>query len=648
MAQSTVEYPERVVVDLLEKAPIRVLHVDDEHGFLKAAKQILEMQAGFQVDTASSVEEAEEKMKQNRYDVIVSDYIMPGKDGLKFLKELRDGGNSIPFIIFTGRGREIVAIRALNLGADLYVNKIGDPETVYSELAHGIRKLVEANRAEEALMESEEKLRGIFSSMTDGVTLVGLDGRVLHCNDAILRLHGLSRDEYVGRNVYDFIAPEDRQRAIREQRDVLEKGVFRSEVKALRKDGRTFDAEINVCLLRNASGEPIAFLGVTRDVTKRKKMEEKIRESEAKYRSLFENARDVVVLLDLKGNLTDINKTAVNYGFKRDEVVGKSMLKFVPKKYWPKLLKELVQIAQGKSVKGKVEINTPQGKKNAEYISNPIIMDNKVVGVQTILKDITERKQTEETLRRSEEKFRTIFESANDCMIFLDRSGRILDVNKKAVEVFGGSKEELLGKHFTKVGIFSLRQVPTLMKNFTKLLAGKQATLNISIKNKKGQEIPLECSASLMKVDDKVVGLMVIARDVTEREKMLEELKNSEERLSVLFEFAPDAYYLSDLKGRFVDGNRVSEEITGYKREELIGKSFLKLKLLPQRQIPKAAKLLAKNSFGKPTGPDECTLNRKDGTQVTVEIRTFPVKVKGQTLVLGIARDITERKRLEA
>ena len=135
--------------------------------------------------------------------------------------------------------------------------------------------------------------------------------------------------------------------------------------------------------------------------------------------------------------------------------------------------------------------------------------------------------------------------------------------------------------------------------------------------------------------------------DITKRKRMEEELKSSEERLRILFEFAPDAYYLNDLKGKFIDGNKAAEEITGYKRGELIGKNFLELKLLSPAQIPKSAALLAKNILGQPTGPDEFILNRKDGNQVPVEIRTFPVKIKGQTLVLGIARDITERKRAE-
>ena len=124
-----------------------------------------------------------------------------------------------------------------------------------------------------------------------------------------------------------------------------------------------------------------------------------------------------------------------------------------------------------------------------------------------------------------------------------------------------------------------------------------------------------------------------------------EQLRRSEERLKIIFEYAPDGYYLSDLRGNFVDGNRAAEQIVGYHREELIGKSFMKLNLLPKRQLPKAAKTLIKNRAGKPTGPEEFILNRKDGSQVTVEISTYPVEIQGETLVLGIARDLTERKR---
>ncbi len=148
--------------------------------------------------------------------------------------------------------------------------------------------------------------------------------------------------------------------------------------------------------------------------------------------------------------------------------------------------------------------------------------------------------------------------------------------------------------------------------------------------------------------------LMELRQRVTELEtpqnefnRIEEELKSSEEQLKLLFDFATDAYYFSDLKGNFIDGNRASEKLSGYKREEFINKSFLKLNLLPPDQIPKATAILVKNAMGESTGPDEFIVSRKDNTQVLVELRTYPAKIKGQSLLLGIARDITERKKLD-
>jgi len=122
---------------------------------------------------------------------------------------------------------------------------------------------------------------------------------------------------------------------------------------------------------------------------------------------------------------------------------------------------------------------------------------------------------------------------------------------------------------------------------------------------------------------------------------------NSLDRLKILFEFAPDAYYLNDLEGRFIDGNRAAEQLTGFKKHELIGKNFLELDLLPDEYIPKAMEHLEKNLAGLPSGPDELVLIKKDKTEIVIEVRTYPVTIKGKNTVLGIARDVTKRKEVE-
>ncbi len=126
---------------------LRVLHVDDDDCFLMVSKQILEMEGKIKVETAISVYEALENLKLFQYDVVVSDYEMPGKNGLQFLEELKKIPNSPPFILFTGKGREEVAAKALNLGAFKYLNKYGDPETVYTELASSIQQAADSAKA---------------------------------------------------------------------------------------------------------------------------------------------------------------------------------------------------------------------------------------------------------------------------------------------------------------------------------------------------------------------------------------------------------------------------------------------------------------------------------------------------------------------
>ncbi len=202
MFESTVEPQTEAIIGLDQKAkPIRVLHVDDDAGFLKLAKHALQTEGSFQVETALSVQEAFEKMKKEKFDVIVSDYMMPDKDGLAFLKELRENGENIPFIIFTGKGREEVAKEALNLGADQYLNKTGDPEIVYCELAHSITKAVKIREAEEALRDSEEKFRAISESAGDATISIDTQGRIVFWNRVAETIFGYSANEMIGKPV---------------------------------------------------------------------------------------------------------------------------------------------------------------------------------------------------------------------------------------------------------------------------------------------------------------------------------------------------------------------------------------------------------------------------------------------------------------
>ena len=154
-----------------KKSVIRVLHVDDDLCLLETSKMILCEENNFEIDDATSVSEALKKMELQKYDAVISDFEMPVKNGLDFLKELRDQRNDIPFILFTGKGREEVVVEALNLGADRYINKNGSPQTVYCELADAINKSVERKKSRQLLIESEIKYRTLIEQSIQGILI---------------------------------------------------------------------------------------------------------------------------------------------------------------------------------------------------------------------------------------------------------------------------------------------------------------------------------------------------------------------------------------------------------------------------------------------------------------------------------------------
>jgi PAS domain S-box-containing protein len=268
-----------------------------------------------------------------------------------------------------------------------------------------------------------------------------------------------------------------------------------------------------------------------------------------------------------------------------------------------------------------------------------------------------------------------IVSAMTDVLILLTNDGRIVSINHSASRLLGISESDCINKSIMDL-IQDLSE-PNLIQSIIK--KRKIIQTDVTFKTSGGPIIVSISGSVILGPGGTIAGIVCVGRDITaikvtegtlrtmvaksteelekantllkqeigEHREAREALKNSEERLSLLFEYAPDAKYLNDLSGNFIDGNLKAEKMIGHKREEIIGKSFLKLRLLSPSQLLKAAKGLAKNAAGLPTGPDWFVLSRQDGSSVQVEISTFPVTVHGKKLVLGIARDITDRLKNE-
>jgi len=441
-----------------EKTLIHVLHVDDDAGYLKTAKKILEMQGSFQVETVSSVEEAMEKMEKKTFDVIVSDYIMPGKDGLEFLKELRDSRNNIPFIIFTGKGREIVAIKALNLGANQYINKIGKPEAVYSELAHGIRTVVKGKKAEEALRKSEEKYRELINGMNDTALVLNFDGKIIDVNNAAVMVLGYSREELLS------MGPTDIDSALTpEQIKVLIKGMKTDELEVFQtlhttKDGKTFPVEISSSRVTYHGKQ--AVLTIARDITERKRAEEKLRQSEERYRTVFENTGTAMCILEEDKTISMVNKRfEALSGYSWKELEGKKWTELVTKEYLERM-KRYHEARRKKSGKPPTHYTFDFVNKKGQ-IRNAMLTINLIHGIKksvASILDITESKKTEKALREAEEKYRETIVNANVGIIGYGPEGEVKVLNPKMEQMTGFKKKE----------------IPTLRDWFKKLYPNKE------------------------------------------------------------------------------------------------------------------------------------------------------------------------------
>jgi PAS domain S-box-containing protein len=380
--------------------------------------------------------------------------------------------------------------------------------------------------------------------------------------------------------------------------------------------------------------------------------------SDERFRMLFQYAPDIIFLIDNKGKIFDINKSAERLlGQKREELIGKSgfALGLLTSGQTKKALKNLAKILRGRSAgPDEYTMKKKDGSlATVEVTSFPLKIKNKkfLLGVA---RDITKRKKVEETLQQQTHNLGERIKELN-CLYELDRIARKKNISteelfRRAVRLLPKSWQypEIACSRIT----FQEQKYKT--KNFKRTRWMQKA--DIVVNGKKAGQVEICYLKEKQEVDEGpflkeernlINSFAERLGQIIEQRQNQKALERSEERLRMIFEYAPDAYYLNDVKGRLVDGNKAAEKITGYKRNELIGKSFLKLKLLPPEYIPKAASLLAQNMRGRPTGPDEFYLVRKDGKRIPVEIRTYPVKIEGKTMVLGIARDITERKKAE-
>jgi PAS domain S-box-containing protein len=417
---------------------ISILYVDDEPGLLELCRIFLEQTGEFRVDTVDSATEALEHIRKKKYDAIVSDYQMPVMDGISLLKSIRQDAGDIPFILFTGRGREEVVIEAVNNGADFYLQKGGDPKAQFAELMHKVRQAVDKKQAENNLHESEKRLTDIINFLPDATFAIDRDGKVIAWNRAIEELTGVPAAEMVGKGNYEYAIPfyghrrpilidllfETDERIQGHYSGILrEKDVLIAESDLPRPRGMKTTIMGKASLLYNRQGEIAGAIESIRDITARKQTEDELRaayeeirateeelrdqfdklsrseqvlkDSEEKYRTLVENNRDIIYIYR-HDRILVINRRG-------PEVLGYSEEELLSMRIWdllhPDDLKRVFERGrarmQGEDIplQYTARIMTKSGKAIPMELIAVLIIYRGERAIMGIARDVTEREQ---------------------------------------------------------------------------------------------------------------------------------------------------------------------------------------------------------------------------------------------------------------
>lgn len=379
---------------------MNVLFVDDDLATLELAETFLEKEDHeLNIETAPSAEKGLELLEEKDYDAIASDYKMPVMDGLEFLKTVREEkGSDVPFIIFTGKGREEVIIDALNLGADRYLEKGTDPKSQYGVLAETIVEEVRYRRTRKEFRESERIFKKSFEANPDLVFLFDKDGACVDVNETALQVLGFEKEEVVGSSLRDnsFLPDE----AVKKTTDRLERRDRGEEispylVELKTKDGERITTEVNIGKLEEETFE--GAIVIAREITERKRILKEVRREKERYEELFRGANEMVITTDEKGYVKRVNKRVEEVsGYSEEELRGESILKITPPEDRNKYIEFWKRIREGKKTAYELKGRTKHGETTYLYArGRPIIEDGEIVEIQYNAQDITERKKAE-------------------------------------------------------------------------------------------------------------------------------------------------------------------------------------------------------------------------------------------------------------
>ncbi len=466
--------------------------------------------------------------------------------------------------------------------------------------------------------------------------------KIVFVNEAFERITGYTPAEGIGKSPRLLQGKGTDKRILAEIRQALSnRQPIRRQVINYKKDGTEYWMDIDIVPVLNTAGQCTHFVAIERDITESKKL----RESLKLFRTLMERSPDAIEVIDPKtGRFLDFNQTAhERLGYSREEMLSLSMPDIVA------LDEGTVSMRDAAEEVKKAGVRIVQSRHRRKDGSTfPVEISVQHIDLDpgylvAVVRDITDRRQMEEKLQESETKFRTLFEVANDANFIL-YNGLFVDCNARALEMFGATRDQLIGQC---PSLFSPAIQPggdtSLLKAtgfIQEALAGRPQFFEWVHQRLDGTPIFSDISLSRFELGGKIY-IQGIVRDITERKQAEDARRTSEARYRTLFEYAPDGIVIANSEGVYIDGNASMCRMLGYSRDELIGRSASDI--VAQSEIPQI-----ETALGEITSSSdhhrEWQFRRKDSSIFGAEVIATQMPDGN---ILGMIRDITERKRAQ-
>jgi PAS domain S-box-containing protein len=509
------------------------------------------------------------------------------------------------------------------------------------------REITAQKRALEDLRLREEQYRAIFESSQDGLFMWDENLRVVDVNPAGLAIYGYRREDLIGRT-YPRSMPEAYVRERQQQvRRAMAGETTHVETTVLRPDGTSFDADLRV--MPFVQGGQARALAVVRDISERRRRERELQRSEARLRATVEAAFDCVIGMDSQGLIVEFNAAAERvFGHRRADVIGRPLGDVIlPERHRAAHARGLrIFLARGRGPLVGRLLETMALRADGAEIPVELVVSVAAVPEGSIfvghLRDVTERRRADQALRDSEQQYRAIFNASADALVLRAADFSIVDVNATYEAMSGYSRAEVLGVN--RVLANPPEVIATIRALHEKALAGEAIALDTQLLRRDGQCYELELRGVPIQHRGQP-HVLYMGRDITQRKRAEDALRDSEEQYRAIFNASADALVLRDADYRAVEVNPAYMTMSGFTREEVMAADHV----LTQADGAVRARHRAGHELAL-AGQElrfEVTATRKDGSTLQAEVRGTPMMYRGRRHVLYAARDITERNAAE-